>query len=113
MQFLDYGSLVRVQDAAAATGDGLEVSVTNYGGVAVEISGTFSGTVTFEASGNGDAWFAVSGTNRTSGTAANTATAPGLYVVKIPGCHRFRARVSAYTSGNITVDATPFPIFAI
>lgn len=98
-----------MQSAAAATGNGtaLDCSLPNDGfeAAVLQVSGTFSATVTFEATVDGTNWIAVQGTNLNSSAAASTATAAGLFRFDVRGLVQLRARVSAYTSGNVTVRA--------
>lgn len=112
MQVFDWTLPVTMQSAAVATGNGTDLLTANYGGANIFISGTFSGTVTFEASHDGTNWYAIAGTNRTSGTAATTATVPGLYRIEAQGINRVRARVSAWTSGDITAVGIAFPLLS-
>lgn len=101
-----------LQAAAAATGNGTPIVVGNpatgaFVLLGLQITGTFVGTVTFEGTINGTDWFtveAIAMANSVSGQ-VTTATAPGGWRVNISGLHSFRARISAYTSGNITVVA--------
>lgn len=90
------------QNAAAATGNGTALDCGGLSVVGVQISGTFSGTVTFEGSMDGTTWAAVLSRKVVDGTSVTTATAPGLYQAPVAGLTQFRVRVSAYTSGNIT-----------
>lgn len=108
----DWGMKFNLQNAAAATGNGNDMLVHNYGGALLNISGTFVGTITFEASSDGTNWYAVKGKDRTPDTSATTATAPSIVFVALQGLSHFRARISAYTSGNITVDGIPVPIYS-
>lgn len=98
-----------LQPAAAATGNGtaIDLALPNDGfeTVGVQLSGTFSATVTFEATIDGTNWIAILLTNLNAGTTATTATAAGLFRFDAKGLFQFRARVSAYTSGNVTVTA--------
>lgn len=74
-----------------------------------QITGTFSATVSFEATTDGLTWAAINATPPNSTTAVTSATSTGLWVWS--GAFRaVRARVSAYTSGTavITVLASPF-----
>lgn len=91
--------------AAGATADG-EALYAKEGGLnvaAIQLSGTFSATVTFEGTVDGTNWVAILATNMTSGTAATTATAAGIYqIANIGGLIKIRARISAYTSGAVT-----------
>lgn len=79
-----------------------------YRVASIDLRGTFTATVTFEASWNGGTtWTAIKGWAATSpdpvaaGATATTATAAGVYAFLLNGAHQIRARVSAYTSGTI------------
>jgi hypothetical protein len=108
MPIASSGALDTLQAAAAATGDGTPTSMDGVRALVVDISGTFSATVTFEGTVDDSTWFAVemlplAGTQ----TAVTTATAPGQWT---PRCQtlalsQFRARVSAFTSGAVTAVA--------
>lgn len=88
-----------VNDAAKTGG-----SDQNQASVAVQITGTFSGTVQFEVSmDGGTTWVSISGTPVASTTTATSATAPGMWQFDISGIELFRVRCSAYTSGSINV----------
>ena len=83
----------------------LQMNVTaGTGGIAVQLAGTFVGTVTFEGTVNGTNWVAIQvippGTSRTGVT---TATAAGIWQANVVGLTGFRARCSAFTSGTINV----------
>lgn len=97
--------LVTLQNAAAANGDGTEGAVAGHGTVAVQVSGTFSATVNFEGTVDGTNWLAVQGVNAGTGAVVSAATAPGLFLIPVAGLDKFRARVSGYTSGSVTVTA--------
>lgn len=108
----EWGRPLTMQSAAVATGNGNALVQNNYGGVNISITGTFSATVTFEASDDlGTSWFAVPALNRTTGVSATTATAPGLYWIALPGIYQVRARVSTYVSGNVTAVGVPVPLY--
>jgi hypothetical protein len=88
------------------------VNLGGYSRIAVGISGTWTGTITFEISADaGTTWnalnvFPVSGTQ----TAVTTATANGMWSTSgnpVPGS-KFRARFSTATSGSpvVTIIAT-------
>lgn len=94
-----------LQNAAAATGNGTAFDVESYGGVNIQITGTFSATITFETTTDGTNWVARKATNVTDEVSATTATAAGEYNVQVAGATQFRARISAYTSGTVTVRA--------
>ena len=95
-----------LQNAAAANGNG---NAVDFGrgteGVFLEISGTFSATVNFEATIDGTVWSPVSAINLADSTRSVSSTSTGVFVVPVPGSSQFRARVSGYASGNVTVKA--------
>jgi len=99
---------VTMQDAADATGNGNELPlIAQYGTfdeVAFQVSGTFVGTVTFEGTVDGTNWVAVEVQSATDvSVTATTATAAGIHFLTPAIYASVRARVSAYTSGEITV----------
>lgn len=79
-----------------------ELGVSGYGGVAFQIQGTFSGTLTFEASLASE-WVPMRVTASNSSTAVTTATAPGVYIGSAVGFSSVRARMSTYGSGGAHV----------
>ena len=94
----------KLQDAAAATGNGAALNVAGSARLGVQVSGTFVATVTFETLIDGTNWVATAVNPVGGGAAVTTATAPGLFTVSIGGLAQFRARVT-WTSGAVTVDA--------
>jgi hypothetical protein len=91
----------------AATGNGVVINTMGgYGTLALEVSGTFSATVTFEGTIDGTSWFGVSLKPMTDAAAVPTTTTIGAF--KLPTdvlIDKFRARVSAWTSGTVVVKA--------
>lgn len=73
-------------------------------GAAWQITGTFSGTVTFEGSVDGTNFVTLAvvpvGTTR---TLTGTATAAGVWQMNTTGFTLVRARVSTYTSGTFVI----------
>lgn len=105
---LSQGNIIKAQDGATATGNGATVPLDGRSSLVLQLFGTFSATVTFEASINGSDWIAVAlaNLNSTTRARASTATAAGLFLFDaIAGLVHFRARISAYTSGTINVWA--------
>ena len=94
-----------LQSAAAATGNGstLDTSLTQT--LTLQVSGTFVGTITFEASTDGTNWATMTCYLLGSSSAVTAPTAPGLWRCNVLGVPLIRTRVSAYTSGTITVRA--------
>jgi hypothetical protein len=73
------------------------------GAVAVQIAGTLSATIAFEATVDGTNWVAFNMTPSNSGTAASSASAAGAWSALTLGYAGIRARCSAYTSGSPVV----------
>ena len=96
------------QNGATATGNGTahEARMVNdgqYYDCTFQVTGITTATITWEATIDGTNWVSILATNLTSGTAAATATANGLYRATVQGLAQVRARISAYTSGTIVV----------
>ena len=91
-----------MQNAAGATGNGTVLTVDGYSVATIQVSGTFSATITWEGTIDQSNWVAVQATDLGTGTAATTATAAGLFRIQAFGLSQLRARVSAYTSGSVT-----------
>jgi hypothetical protein len=72
----------------------------SVGSVGIQITGTFSATITFEGTVDGATYVALNCLPSNSGTAASTATAAGAFTVSSGGYAAIRARCSAYTSGS-------------
>lgn len=70
--------------------------------VVFQVSGTWSGTITFEASIAG-AWTAIPVQRQSTYGLATTTTSNDVYVAPNPGYSQVRARMSAYTSGLAVV----------
>ncbi len=68
------------------------------------IAGTFSGTITFEASLDGQTWWTLGLTKVSDGTTVSTTTGTGLFALTNTGFAAVRARCSTYSSGAITVQ---------
>lgn len=94
-----------LQDAAGATGNGTVFDCQGIGTLACQVSGTFVGTVTFEGTIDQSNWVSALSKNKATGAMGTTATAPAIFLVDVAGFVQFRARVSAWTSGSITVTA--------
>jgi hypothetical protein len=104
--------LETLQNAAAATGNGTPIDVRGCDILVLDVTGAFVGTVTFEGSidsttGSDGNFFAVGMKTMADGAAVTTTTAAGAF--KMPfdagALAYFRARVSAWTSGTITVKS--------
>ena len=97
-----------LQNAAVATGNGVSLSVADKGLVGVNVTGTFVGTITWEGSTDGiTTWSSISCTTIDTLTASSAFTTTGQLTCSTAGLTAFRARISAYTSGTITVTGFP------
>lgn len=72
----------------------------------LQLVGSGTLTITFEASIDGTNFVALQFVNLNSGTAGTTATAAGVYRANTTGLRHVRARCSAYTSGNLVGTGT-------
>lgn len=83
----------------------LAFPVSGFGGVGIQVAGTFTGTISFEGTVDDATWVAINMTPPNSTTAVTTATAVGAWTGPAGGLSQVRARFSAYTSGtaNITM----------
>lgn len=100
-----YTETQTLQSAAGATGNGTPLSVSGMSVVGAHVRGTFSATVTWEGSIDGTNWSSIRAMNMGDGVVAATATAAGLYQLSVAGLAYVRARISAFTSGTVTVEA--------
>lgn len=93
---------VAAQDQAATL-----FGFPSAGVVSVQITGTFSGTITFEATCDGTNWVAASmvpvGQQPAYATAVTSATAVGIWSAPTNAYTAFRARCSTYSSGSPVV----------
>lgn len=96
---------VVLQNAASGTGNGTPVDVLHYTGASLEVAFTGSATVTFEGSVSGGRWgsTACNDASSTSGAQVTATTASGVYHCSLTGLTKFRARVSNYGTGTVTV----------
>ena len=100
--------LIRTHTFHAATGspaNGIPMAVDQYNSLGLQVTITNTATVTFEATQDGTTWTAFGCTlaSDTSGAKVATAAASGAYHCNIGTYQQFRARVSAWTSGTVTV----------
>lgn len=81
-----------------------------YNSMAIQVTGTFTATLTFQSSFDGSTW--VSHTVTTApvtasiGTQVTTATAAGKWYANVSGIRKFRVTCTSYTSGTATVVLT-------
>lgn len=81
----------------------------SYSELTVQATGMVSGTLNFEGTIDGSNWKALLGTNVTSGSAAATTTAAGIYRLDVTGLASVRVRASGITTNTTdTIDVAGF-----
>ena len=83
-----------------ANGEVLLFDVRGLGAVGLQLSGTFTLTVQFEATVDGETFVALNILPSNSATAVSSTTAAGAWRANVAGYRLVRARVSAFTSGS-------------
>lgn len=99
-----YEHKVTFHNAASATATGTVMNTAGISLVAVQITGTFVATVTFEGSIDKTNYVSLEAVNSATGAKATTATAAGLYFVPVSGVRAFRCNLT-WTSGT-SITAT-------
>jgi len=99
------GSLTASGSTCATAGACIQLPLPNQnlGGVTITLSGTWSATNQFEATGDGTNFSAINALPSNSTTAVTSATGNGLWQANVAGYVAIRVRVSAYTSGTVVV----------
>lgn len=88
--------------AAAAASVGL--ALNGDGGVAVQISGTWVGTLQFEGTIDGVTWYPVNAVRAGSSNVPQTTTVNGLHRMTPAGLAQVRVTATAWTSGTATIN---------
>ncbi len=102
----NYSADVTLQNAATAVGNGTAMDVSGVAGLGIQVAGAGTYGIAWEGTIDGTNWIAVNAWRQ--GNAAITATtsnSPDLYFVRVNGLKQFRARITSYTSGTITISA--------
>lgn len=94
-----------LQAAASATGNGDILATGQMAAVTLQTSGTFVGTVTYEGANDRTNWVSLTCYTLDSNTSSTSTTTTGMVRCNVTGIAAVRARISAYTSGSITVIA--------
>lgn len=102
LDFSVSGSGAALNATPIAATDAIEYAI-----VAVQLTGTFTGTYAFETSLNGTDWFSAPGSELASISGAPVISGtltPKIYVIPLNSRY-FRVRISAYTSGTLNAFA--------
>jgi hypothetical protein len=75
------------------------VDITGQAGATIQLSGTFTGTISFEVTADGGNYIAINGQAVNGVAAVSTATAVGIYRFNVTGLQRIRCRCSAAMTG--------------
>lgn len=92
--------------ALATTNAYVDFGVKNAKGIAVQLSGTFSATVSFQASVDGTNFVPILLTAANTTSAATTATTENIFQGPVYGYEVLRAKATAWTSGTANVVAS-------
>lgn len=92
-----------MQAAAVAIGNGTEIITQGLASLGLQVTGTFVATITWEGNIDGTNWVALPACNLATNVVSTIATAAGIYFINVAGLQALRARISAWTSGTITV----------
>lgn len=79
--------------------------VTQTKSLTLQVSGTFSGTLTFKTTTDGANWVTTSLMNLTDGSAATTATTGGQFTIVNTGIQGVCAQATAWASGTASITA--------
>jgi hypothetical protein len=94
---------VPLTDVTALNDDLLaSVDVSQYKFISLQLTGTWSATVSFQGSNNGGTFFPIVTSNPSGGQAVGETSTTVNRLVKVPTIYKFiRIRVTAYTSGIV------------
>lgn len=97
-----------MQDAATSVGNGVSISTVDRAIIGIQIVGAFVATITFEGTIDGSNWSPIRATSLSDGSVGTMAYVPGIFTCVCTELDFVRARISAYTSGTITVQGVSF-----
>ncbi len=99
------GNITRTETDCTRTDAGcvLLASPKDGASMSVQITGTFTATLSFETTSDGTNWAATQGFVPSTGAGATSATNIGIWQFSIAGLSALRVRASAYTSGTASV----------
>ena len=80
------------------------VDCTGYQTAAIQLSGTWTGTVSFDANTDGGNWTAIDGIPISGTSASSGSTGNGIFRFNVAGITRIRTRFSTPTFGTVTVS---------
>jgi hypothetical protein len=108
IQTIQNGLETTHQDAVSATGNGVAATVNGFGSITFQITGTFTATVTFEASVDGSNYETIAVID-SDGNRVTSATSEGLYRADIAGYKSVRTPVTWTSGTSVTVKSLALP----
>ena len=94
-----------VTGSLAAAAQTVEILLNWAGTAAVQLSGTWAGTIAFEGTVDNVNWFPINTTQLSVGPInVQATTVNGLYVMAVGGLAKIRANMTVFTSGSATVN---------
>lgn len=95
-----------MQNAVAATGNGTSIDTSSMETLLLSVAGITTATIIVEGEFPSGTWNTLNVKNASGGALSTSITANGIYVAHVAGYLNVRARISAWTSGTITVVGT-------
>ena len=99
-----YAKTFILQSAVVTNTNGTAMTVKGYPTIGLQVTGITTATITWQGTIDGSNWVAALATSFTSGSAATTTTADGVFYANVKGLDQFRAVVSGWVSGTVTVS---------
>lgn len=96
-------SRIPADDTLASAVAGAALNVGGAGTVAIQVTGTWVGTITFQATYDDSTYFSVSARNAATTIWGTTTTANGNFAIPVHGYYRVRVNMTAFTSGSAVV----------
>lgn len=87
----------------AATNDTLAFDVGEASTAIVNVTGTWSGTISWQGTTDGSTWFAISAATLPTGSVVASTTANGQFRLSISGLYRARAIATSIASGTASL----------
>lgn len=100
---------VRLSSATCPGSGCVTLGVGGVGGVAVQVTGTYSGTLTFEGTVTGATWVPINLIPIAGTTPTSTTTSTGVWNGGVGGLAIVRVRMSSYSSGAAVVTIQNAP----
>jgi hypothetical protein len=87
-----------------AANDYADIPVSGQGAVGIQLSGTWAGTVSFQASVDGTNYLPMNLLPVNSGTASTTTTTSNIFLANVSGLSVVRVKLTTTSSGTVVVS---------